>query len=62
MFHFTVSVHEPDNPQIKMAALLQSAAGRSKRKGKLPLNAVLERMDNSKFMILLNHTSWHDIC
>ena len=45
-----------------MAAFLQSAAGSPKRKSKLPLIAVPERVDNSKFMILLNYTSWHDMC
>ena len=48
---------EPDKSQIKMADLLQSAAGRTKRKRKLSLNVVLELENNSKFMMLLNYTS-----
>ena len=31
IFHFAFSVHKPDNPQIKMAAFLQSAAGKPKK-------------------------------
>ena len=38
-------MHEPNNLQIKMAALLQSAAGRPKRKRILSLNALLEVVD-----------------
>ena len=53
-------MHKADNPQIKMTALLQKAAGRPKRKRKLTWHALLELVDNSKFMILLNYTSWHD--
>ena len=55
-------MNELDNLQIMMPALLQSAAGKLKRKCKLPLYAVLELMDNSKFIIVLNSTSCNDMC
>ena len=53
-------MYEPDNPQIKMADLLQSAAGRPKKKRKFPLNAELELVDNNKFMILLCYVVFND--
>ena len=62
IFHFTFFLHKPDNPQIKIAAPLQSAAGRPQRKRKLSLNAVLELVESSKFMIFLKYISWHDMC
>ena len=62
IFHFTFFVHIPDNPQIKIVALLQSVVRRPKRKRKLPFYAVLELVDNSEFTILLSYTSWDDMC